>query len=358
MPLIKNVQFLILILLSQSCCAVSEETVVPISEIQKIIVQNALYPLATESLTLLNKDNLAEGLRSFDSYARYIPPPLASKKVSSSLHLGLDLFLYKSRIWVTPEPGGPASQYGIPEVGELRGINDRLITNNLEQTSTLIDEAINDNRVILDIFDGQDKKYSVKPEAFKTSSVTTRTIGQDVFIRISDFISHGTAPFFSGLHKTIDKSGSNIIIDLRGCPGGDLFEALEIAGMFVPAGLPLLTTYNRTGKIHSYISPTGKKLSAPLYILIDNRTASSAEILAGILKSHAITRIVGEKSYGKCESQTVFNLSNGGTLWLTTLSIQFADGTSCTHTGVKPDIIYPDISIARSASIKNKIDKK
>jgi carboxyl-terminal processing protease len=350
--------FLVLFTFCETLSAASNQPVAQISEIRKIIVEKALHPPSAESLAQLSMDHLAEKLRALDSHALYVPPSLSIQK--SSLRIGLDIFAYKSRIWVMPEPEGPAGEQGVPEVGELRGVNNVRITNNLEQTSTIIDNAIKNNSVLLDIHDisdGQNKKFTIRPATYKTSSVTTRKVGKYVFIRISDFVSHETAPFFSGLYNTIYSSGASIIIDLRGCPGGDLFEALEIAGMFVPAGVQLITTYDRTGKIHSYTSPAGLKLSRPVCILMDNRTASAAEILAGILQTKSITRLVGERSYGKCESQTIFNLSDGGKLWLTTLSIHFPDDTSCTQNGIKPDVIYPDISIARLTSIKDILPK-
>ena len=353
--------FFVPFVLTKTEAAVSAQPVSPLSEIRKIIEEKALHPPSADSLALLNMDRLAEGLRSFDSHARYIPPRVSPQKSSPSLRIGLDIFEYKSRIWVMPEPEGPASLQGIPEIGELRGVNATRITNNLEQTSALIDNAINTNKVILRIYDGDDgleKKYTIKPEAYKTPSITTTKIGKFVFLRVSDFVSHETAPFFSGLYTTISKSGASIIIDLRGCPGGDLFEALEIAGMFVPGGLPLITTYDRTGKVHAYVSPAGVKLSSPFCILMDSRTASAAEVLAGILKTEGVTRLVGDRSYGKCESQTIFNLSNGGQLWLTTLAIHFSDDSTCTHNGIQPNVLYPDISIARTESIKNRLLKK
>ena len=300
---------------------------------------------------------LAKELPAIDSHARYVPPTIAQAPPFSKLRIGLDVFEYKGKIWVTTEPGGPADQMGVPEIGELRAINRKPITNNLEQASTLIDKAITGNSVRLDIYDGHLKHYSIKPAAYKSSPITTKTVGKYTVVRISDFVSHETAPYFSGLYKTIDTSDARIIIDLRGCPGGDLFEALEIAGMFVPAGLPLLTTYDRNGKVHTYTSPEGVKLSGPFCILMDNRTASAAEILAGILKKNSISRLVGKRSYGKCESQTIFNLANGGELWLTTLAMHFSDDTSCTPDGVEPDVLYPDISIAGLSALKDIVDK-
>jgi len=355
MPFIKSTQIVLLLFFSLFACAVSDPPDSPISEIRAIIARKALRPPPAEALARLNMDRLTKGLRSFDSHALYIPPALTVQKPPSSLRLGLDIFEYKSRIWVKPDPSGPAGRQGIPEIGELRGVNNNKVTGKLDQVSMLIDQAINDKFVVLDIYDGKDKQYSVQPAPYKTSPVTTNKIGKYVFIRIADFISHQTAPSFLGLYRTMGQNDADIILDLRGCPGGDLFEALEIAGMFVPAGLPLITTYDRTGKVQAYASPTGVKLTAPFCILIDNRTASAAEILAGILKKNSVTRLFGERSYGKCESQTIFNLANGGELWLTTLAIHFSDDSSCTIQGVQPDVVFPDISIAGLASIKDRI---
>lgn len=357
MPPTNCLQLVLFTITSLLYCTVCAQSVSPIAEIRTLVAEKALHAPSTASLARLKMNRLTEELQSIDPHARYIPPNIARIKPSAKLRIGLDIFEYKRKIWVTPEPGGPAAQLGVPEVGELRAVNKIPIRNNLGQASTLIDKAIADNRVQLDIYDGDLNKYSIKPAAYKTSPVTTKVIGTYVFIRISDFVSRETAPYFSGLYNTLDTSDSRIIIDLRGCPGGDLFEALEIAGMFVPAGLPMLTAYDRNGKAHAYTSPAGVKLPNPLCILMDNRTASAAEILAGILKKNSIGHLIGKQSHGKCDSQTIFNLSNGGELWLTTLAMHFSDETSCTPNGVQPDSMYPDISIARLTCIKNMIEK-
>jgi carboxyl-terminal processing protease len=345
---------------SRPSMALSARPAAPLTEIKAIITDKALNPVPEKKINELSMKDLSTGLRSIDPHARYIPPAPAAKKFSSDLRIGLELFLYKSRIWVRPEPDGPAGKAGVPEVGELQRINDTSVADNLEQASTLIDAAIAGNEVVLDIHQTTENsvgKFTIRPASSPKKTVTSRTIGNYIFIRVTDFVTRETAPFFSALYSTLAKSNSRIVIDLRGCPGGDIFEALEIAGMFVPPGLPLLTTYDRAGKLHSYTSPKGEKLRPPAALLIDKSTASAAEVLAGILKKQGLTPLIGEQSYGKCTSQTIFNLSNGGQLWLTTLAIHFSDDTPCSQTGVQPDLIYPDIAIARLSNIKSRIDK-
>lgn len=340
--------------------ASSARPAIPLAEIKAIISEKSLTPVPAKKLNELTMNELANGLQTIDPYARYLPPGKSVNRTVPNLRVGLELLLYKSKIWVKAEPDGPASQAGLPEVGELRRINDTPVSGNMEEASKLIDEAITGKRLLLDVYqptENRVRQYNVHPAPYPKTSVSSRRVGNCIFIRVTDFVSRETAPFFSGLYSTLEKSDAKIVVDLRGCPGGDIFEALEIAGMFVPAGNPLLTTYDRAGKLHSYTSPPGKKFRAPDGILMDKSTASAAEVLAGILQKQGLTPLVGERSYGKCASQTIFKLSNGGELWLTTLAIHFADETSCSEIGVQPDILYPDISIARLSNIKGKIEK-
>jgi carboxyl-terminal processing protease len=327
----------------------------PLAEIRTLIAQKALNPPSEQSLSQLSMEQLNERLHTLDSHARYLPPAAVPQPAASSPRIGLNIFAYKARIWATPEPGGPASLQGAPEIGELREVNGTPVAGDVQQTSALIDRAIREGKVVVRISDGKEKRYTLLPSAAKIGSTTTREAGTATFIQISDFVSHETAPFFASLYTTLHRSGATLILDLRGCAGGDLFEALEIAGLFVPTGFPLISTYDRTGKIHAYSSPPGTKLPRPSGILMDSRTASAAEVLAGIFKSYTLAPLIGERTYGKCESQTVFKLSDGGELWLTTLAIHFADDSTCTQVGVQPDIPYPDISIAKVAAIKERL---
>ena len=351
----------LLTILALSVCswttnAVCSQPIPLLAEIRTLIAQKALNPPPEQSLTHLNMEQLNERLHMFDSHARYLPPA-AIKQQSAVLspRIGLNIFAYKSRIWATPEPGGPSSQQGVPEIGELKEVNGTPVVRDVQQASALIDKAIRQGNVVVSISDGKEKRYTIPSSAAKPGSTTTREAGNTIFIQISDFVSHETAPYFASLYTTLYRSGKTLILDLRGCGGGDLFEALEIAGLFVPAGFPLISTYDRTGKVHAYSSPAGTKLPRPSGILMDSRTASAAEVLAGIFKNYTLAPLVGERSYGKCESQTVFKLSDGGELWLTTLAIHFADDSTCTQVGVQPDIPYPDISIAKVAAITERL---
>lgn len=331
----------------------------PVDEIRKIVAQKSLWPQSSESLAALDIRHLEAALLAIDAYARYVPSTLSGDS-SPSVHLGIEAFVYKSRLWIRPDQGGPADQAGIPEIGELKAINGKTIQgDDLAKVSALLDKAVRETQVNLTISARSGRKgkaYRVTPAVYQSSSITWRRVGADIVIRITEFVSHDTAPRLSAILTTLDRPGTRFVVDLRGCSGGDLYEALEIAGMFVPFGLPLASTYDRSGVVQTYQAPSGRKPTNPVWLLIDHRTASSAEILAGILQHHHLARVIGERSYGKCVSQTLVPLSDGGGLWLTTLGVNFPDKTSCNGKGIIPDTSYPDISIAKLANIIEKIN--
>ena len=335
----------------------STKTSPPIEEIRAIMAQKVLWPPSTDILAALTTEDLEKGLRKIDPYARYVPPP--SLPSAPALFLGIELFAHKSRLFIRSEPGGPAERTGVPEICELQAINGKEILNmGIAAVSALIDDALPKGQVVLSVVTrpgGKGKPYVVRPANFHSPSFTWKQIDDYFVIRIREFIAHDTAPGMAALYQTVIRSNTRVVIDLRGCSGGDLFEAIEIAGMFVSRGIPLLNTRDRAGVIKQYQSSIGQKLPSPTMLLIDYRTASAAEFLAGILQRYHLTRLVGEKSVGKFVSQTPVLLSNGGKLMVTTHAINIPDCVSYTTSGVKPDISYPNISVTKIKDIIYKI---
>ena len=330
-----------------------------IDEIRTIVVQKGLQAPTPKALEALNENNLDAGLQAMDLYARYVPPAHLTDNASHSVHLGAEFFVHNSRAWVRPDPGGPADKAGVPEIGELRAINGkRMDGGGLATISSVLDKAIQSDFVGIIVAKrpgGRSKRYKVKPAAYQLPSITWRRVGTVLVLHINEFVAHDTAPGLSARLKALVRPGDRVVFDLRGCPGGDLYEALEIAGMFVPAGRPLVLTNDRSNKIQTFRSPRGKKQQSPFLLLIDSRTASAAEILVGILQYHGLAHVVGERSYGKCVSQTLFPLSDRGGLWLTTLAVNFPNNMSCNGAGIAPDILFPDISVTKTENIVNKI---
>ena len=133
------------------------------------------------------------------------------------------------------------------------------------------------------------------------------------------------------------KKLQGMILDLRNNPGGLLFSAIEVAELFLKQGL-IVKVKNQGGKVlESYSSKGFSTLQPfPLAILINQETASAAEILAGSLKDHRRARIFGEKSYGKGSIQSLFKLNDDLYVKMTMARYYTASGKTPHQVGIKP----------------------
>lgn len=334
----------------------------PMEEIRIVLSRFALYPPSPQSLAALDANQLASGLRAIDRYSHYTPPSSPADTLTVPRRLGIDLVSLNNKLWVRPDQNGPADKSGLPEISELLAINNKpLAGSDLASVSAQLDVASQKEKVKLTISDRPNvssKTYVVKPALLQPDSFTWRQENDSLIIRIREFIAHDTAPGVVALLKTLAHANSRIVIDLRGCSGGDLFEPIELAGMLVLSGRPLISIYGRSGLVKVYQAPPGEKLVGNYWLLMDHNTASAAEILAGILQYYKIAILVGEPSVGKCVSQTIIPLSDGGKLTLTTHTAFFPDNTSCNNIGLRPDVIYPDIGVSKIKDISKKIFKR
>ena len=113
-----------------------------------------------------------------------------------------------------------------------------------------------------------------------------------------------------------------LILDLRGNPGGLLDQAIKVAEVFLPPGEKIVEVRGRDDQVReggAYDSPDNNVPEMmPLVILINHRTASASEVVAGALQDHSRAEIVGENSFGKGLVQTIIPLWGGTGLTLTT----------------------------------------
>ena len=111
-----------------------------------------------------------------------------------------------------------------------------------------------------------------------------------------------------------------LILDLRGNPGGLLDEGIAVSDLFLEAGLPIVETRGRAARqSETYSSSSPDRYGdLPIVVLVDGTSASASEIIAGALQDHDRAVIVGETTYGKGSVQSLFRLTGGDVLRLTT----------------------------------------
>ncbi|CEM13709.1 unnamed protein product [Vitrella brassicaformis CCMP3155] len=156
---------------------------------------------------------------------------------------------------------------------------------------------------------------------------------------------------------------SSLILDLRGNTGGDLQSAVNIASLFSPSR-PLLLVDSRTSSDSSpqtidtrgpWTTDAALPLDLaelPVVILVDAKSASASEVLAGGLRRHCRAALVGETTKGKATMQEALPLSDGGFLLLSTKHFKFADGLSYDE-GVAVDVPMTDMSALQESDDVN-----
>jgi len=144
-----------------------------------------------------------------------------------------------------------------------------------------------------------------------------------------------------------------LIVDLRGCPGGELVAALELAGDFLPEGTTLVTATDAEGDDTIYRARQVRPYPFPLVVLVDHGTASAAEVFAGALQAHGRAVVVGERTYGKGTAQSlVAGVGEAGASYVTVAALTLPDGQPVQGRGIRPDVDVPPgeaLDIARAA---------
>ncbi len=172
--------------------------------------------------------------------------------------------------------------------------------------------------------------------------------GGDVgYVQLSSFLGNDTPEKFESTVKEFADSGiKRLTIDLRNNGGGSLEYALAIAEVFLDEG-ELICYYNEKDleQPHPVYSTTPKISFDSITVLVNENTASAAELTASILQSHSVAKAIGTKTVGKSIGQTVYMLTNGDYITITTYEILDLNKSSYNGIGIIPDLEIENVEL-------------
>ncbi|PLX62372.1 S41 family peptidase [Sedimenticola selenatireducens] len=309
-----------------------------VEEVRAILLSQALSVPNESQLQSLAQEDLGSSVKTIDPWAHLVPP---GNVAESRAVIGAELYKIGQRTWLMPYMNGPLARAGIRDRVELYKVNSKEVAVlSLPDIARMLTGSTGDVLQI-EICESACRSPSTLTLVLEDTPVpaveAVELAGQRI-IRVRSFRQQETKIFLATLVSATTDS-SPLILDLRDCQGGDLFEAMDSAALFLPAGQELAVTYDRHGLKRRFYSPqTPPKFARPLTIWISEVTASAGEIFAGILQQQGRARLAGMRSRGKCVSQTKKRLSDGSLFYFTNLEIRLPGGVGCKDVGIEPDI--------------------
>lgn len=278
--------------------------------------------------------------------------PVETQKFSSDLSgvfegIGAEIGIKKGALTIiAPLVKSPAERAGIRAGDKILKI-DNTLTGDLT-----IDEAVNLIRgpkgtaVTLTIMRGIEEKsreIKVIRETIVVKSVEWKieAAGEEkiAVIKISRFAEDTAGEINLAANEILKSDVKGITLDLRNDPGGYLESAVDVASIFIPTNRIVTIENFQDGKKNNYLTRGGDKLSnLPVVVLINEGSASAAEILAGALRDNRQTKLVGEKTFGKGSVQELENLKNDSSIKITVAEWLTPSGKNINKEGLKPDI--------------------
>ena len=195
--------------------------------------------------------------------------------------------------------------------------------------------------------------FSMKREVIQIRPVKYEMRGNVGVIRISTFnktTGDATRAAVTSIEKTLGDRLTGFVVDLRSNPGGLLDQAIEVSDVFLDKG-EIVSQRGRTkNDIQRYFAKSGDLTGGrPIVVLVDEGSASAAEIVAGALQDQRRAIVLGQRSFGKGSVQTLIPLSQDSALRLTTARYFTPSGRSVQEAGIEPDITVPQLSDATRA---------
>lgn len=315
----------------------------------------------------LNKiiyDSIKGMVSSLDPHSSFMPPDiykeLQVETKGSFGGLGIEITIRDGVLTVVaPIEDTPAYRVGILTGDKIIKIEeestkDMSLLDAVKKMRGEPDTSIN----ITIIRDGfkEPKVFTVIRDIIKIKSVKFKLIeDQFAYIRIAQFQEKTAVEFKRALQnlKSDQSSLKGLILDLRGNPGGLLDQAVKISDVFLDSGLIVYTEGRIDNQKMQFLAKENDAThDYPIIVLVNGGSASASEIVAGALQDHGKAIIVGTRTFGKGTVQTIYPLSDGSGLRITTAKYYTPGHRSIQEKGIVPDIVVDDSIESSNPTIK------
>lgn len=185
-------------------------------------------------------------------------------------------------------------------------------------------------------------KITLVRDVIKIKSVKSAIFQDNIgYIRITNFQERTSSDLENVLKEFLNQEISALILDLRNNPGGLLNSAIDVSELFLPEGKVIVSIQGRRPEDKKVYTSHKKPLwDKPVFLLINNGSASASEILTGALRDNLkVCKTIGLKTFGKGSVQNLIKIDEDGTSIKLTIAYYYTpSGTRIDGKGIEPDI--------------------
>ncbi len=214
-----------------------------------------------------------------------------------------------------PYKGFPADKAGLKAGDEITQIGDVLLADFKDDASQLMKGAKGTKININYLRQGKPMTTQLILDEVAVKAVPFYGMVDDKtgYIVLSQFNAKASSETKEALEKLKTDGATQIVLDLRGNPGGLLNEAVSVCNLFVPKNEIIVTTKSKNSKYNNTYKTNKEPIDTeiPLVIIVDGKSASSSEIVSGALQDLDRAVIVGSRSYGKGLVQRPIDMTYG-----------------------------------------------
>ena len=238
-----------------------------------------------------------------------------------------------------PTAGGPAEKAGIIPQDLIVGVDDLTLENN--GYNAIIDHIKGGNEgetVKIHILrNGENLTFDVVRSVISLDTITFKMLDDSMaYIKISEFQHNSVEDFKAALEDTKANGAKGLIIDLRSNPGGYANSVIEMTDMLLPEGTIAYLEDNKGNK--EYFKSDKNCIDIPMVVLVNEGTASAAELMSGSLQAYDLATIVGMKTYGKAVGQAPYMLTENTAIYLTSARYFTPKGECIDKKGIIPNV--------------------
>ena len=282
-----------------------------------------------------------------DPYTRFVDPDQLREEgmEMEGEYGGLGMYIGSrdGKILVmSPIEDTPAFNAGVKPLDEIVKIDDKVVIGmNQNDVVKMLRGAPNTNVTVWMRRTGEEElmSFEMTREIINIKTVRSEMMDNIAYIKLNSFHQKSASELREAVYNAVDSAAAGIVLDMRNNPGGLLNIAVDVASLFVDGDLVVSLKGREVRFDDSLYADRGRATDLPLVVLINEGSASAAEIVAGAVQDHKRGPLVGMKSYGKGSVQSLFPLPERAGMYITIARYATPSGRIIDRKGLIPDYV-------------------